>query len=270
MTVHRNGYGESAETIHKLDQIRGLFKMHIGICAGKPWARDYRYIDTNAGPGLAPGCQKSGSPLIFLEESTLVGDFRYHACLVERDPGMADALRDRVHVYEEGCRARFGPYETILIEQGDHSDVVPMYIHHLHGSPAGLLFHDPNGVPSFAMLAELSKMRQTQRIDFMIYLTAAGIKRPNGWKANRGRPDTTLADGIAMIQKKVWVIRRPRTNHQWTFLIGTNWDSFPVWSRKGFVRLDSMEGQIILRDLTYRPKPPPIAEQVGFTFEDYT
>lgn len=257
MTVHENGYGESEETRYKLEQLRGLIKMHVGICAGQAWCRDYRYIDMNAGPGIMDVSKQSGSPLIFLETASHAPSLPYHALMVEKDAGYVDQLRERVRLF---------PHVTVA--HGDHAAIVPTYVSGLSGKPTGLIFHDPKGVPSFETLAQVTRMAQAQRMDILIYMSATNLKRPNGWKARRGRPDTTLKEGIGTIGKTTWLIRRPRTNKCWTFIIGSNWTDFPTWKRAGFVRLDSAEGQAILEQLTWKPKPESPGSQLGWIFDD--
>lgn len=257
MPVHRNGYGESAETAYKLEQLRGLLEMHVAICDGKRWCPDYRYIDMNAGPGIAPELKMSGSPLIFLETASRARALPYHALLVEKDRDFAEELRGRVKLFRH-----------VQVEHGDHAAIVPAYVGGLRRKPTGLLFHDPNGVPSFETLATVARLPKADRLDMLIYLTAAGLKRPNGWKAKRGRPDTTLKEGLAGIAKSTWLIRRPRGQWEWTFIIGSNWVDFPVWRRAGFVLLDSVEGQLILERLTWKPKPAPAGNQLSLVFDE--
>jgi hypothetical protein len=62
-----------------------------------------------------------------------------------------------------------------------------------------------------------------------------------------GTPPALIRD----VPKRYWLIREPYYQHQWTFLIGTNWDTFPDFSRHGFVTIDSPHGREIMRLISY-------------------
>jgi len=54
---------------------------------------------------------------------------------------------------------------------------------------------------------------------------------------------------MASIDKRVWLVRQCSGRHQWTFLLGTNWDSFPEFHNHGFFKADSPVGQQVLEQL---------------------
>jgi len=231
--------------------------MHVSICDDKKWARDYRYIDMNAGPGIAPICKLDGSPLLFLAAATTARHLPYRALLVEQDQASADQLRARV--------AGYGRAE---VRCGDHKVIVPAYIAGLTRSPSGLIYHDPNGRPSFQALSEVFVQPQAKRLDLLLYCGAAWIKRWNGWYFNRSRPDFTLQAGLDAINKDYYIIREPIDSAQWTYIIATNWSDFPKWKKQGFYDITSREGKAILAKLNYRAKLAPEADQQALPFDE--
>lgn len=255
MPVNGNNYGEGPHTREKLDVFRQLVEMHLQICSAQKWCWDYRYIDMNAGPGVAPMLQMSGSPMIFLESAAKHPRLPYRALLVEEEPDSVLELRERVQ-----------RWSNVQIEQGNHSEIVPRYIRRLQGKPSGLIYHDPNGVPSFETLAEIANCDQARYLDIVVYTGATFVKRVNGWQNKRGVPYLTLPVALASINKKAWIIREPIDRAAWTFIIGSNWEQFPAWQRAGFHRINSTEGRAILERLTYREKAAPAGQQTTIPF----
>jgi hypothetical protein len=58
-------------------------------------------------------------------------------------------------------------------------------------------------------------------------------------------------DYIKSIDKKCWIVRKPETQWQWTFLIGSNWVKFPEWKKERFYNLESKEGKEIMERVMY-------------------
>jgi hypothetical protein len=74
-------------------------------------------------------------------------------------------------------------------------------------------------------------------VDVVINLAAASYKR------KRHLDDyQNLKDALLSI-KPYWIITKPKDTHQWTILLGTNWDAFPQLKKDGFVRFESDLGR---------------------------
>jgi len=258
MSSDRRGkYGESESTKVKLGIFRDLITMHVGICAGQKWCRSYAYIDMNAGPGIAPECQLRGSPLLFLDAiKEQLKPLNYAALMIDSNPAYAAELRSRL-----------AGYPRVHVEHGDHCVVAPRDIALLNHRPHGLIYHDPNGIPSWETLAAIFALPQARYLDLLMYVRLNDLNRVNSLRYNRKLPDFTLTEGLAAIKKQTLIIREPARPTNWTYLIATNWTGFPVWYRKGFHLLTSREGQAILMRHSFRPRQPPEADQQSFTFE---
>lgn len=243
-----NSVGSGQTTEGKQADFRSFIALHVGIVDRITWVRDrqrtspYTYIDTNAGPGIYEGL--TGSPLHFLDaiEKT---SMPYQAIFIEREKDNAIELTRLVNQR----RLRYPPEILNVCNQTALLD----YVKDNHPPTYGMLYHDPNGVPSFDLLAEVSQSPSFRIMDFMISLPANAIKRVRGAeKASNGYTDTKrFNDSIKLINKTTWIIRRPQGKWQWTFIIGSNWPKFPDWGKRGFYRLDSEDGQAILHNLTY-------------------
>jgi len=255
MSERRATYGEGRDTEDKLDLFAALLNLHMTICSEKVWCPRYEYIDMNAGPGIAPQLQIHGSPLLFLDT---IRRFKlsYHALMIEQDGRSAVELRDRI-----------GIDDHTRVVQGDHALVVPQHIRTLAGQPAGIIHHDPNGLPSWDVLRDIFAHPQAKRLDLFMYCRTNDVRRVNGYRYNRGIPDITLPEGLAAIKKDYWLIRTPRKASCWTYIIGTNWPGFPEWRKNGVYRLESKEGQAILHNVTFRPKQPPELDQQAIPLE---
>lgn len=241
MSTDTNDLGESDTTPEKLDVFRGLISMHLRICSRKPAFGTYQYIDMNAGPGRSPRYGVSGSPLIFLEEVRAVPHLRYQALFIELDPGRVLELQKAV-----------GVYPGIRICHGSHCEALPAAVNRMREHATGVVYHDPKGIPSFEILAEVSRARQMRRMDFVLTFGATGIKRTNGRAQKFEQPYQTLIDSLSAIAKDTWLIREPMGRQQWTFLIGTNWPEFPVWGQGKFHDIKGPGGQHVIQKLTYQ------------------
>lgn len=247
-------YGYSAETYWKNEDFRGLIRMLLGITKAA-WKvnkqRPYQYFDLNAGPGIyrpnggmvplwpddmPPVAEIHGSPIIFLQEATKAAS-HYRAHLFERDLRHAASLTEATNSYHN------------VVLYGDNGGATE-YLDELPPACYGLVYSDESGhVPPFDLLAELSKHPRTRIIDVLIYYSAATHKRARCAGCVKGKE--SLVDSLKRINKAVWIVRKPRNKHQWTFLLGTNWGDFPQWKKRGFYSVESPEGAEILERLNY-------------------
>ena len=234
-----DGYGFSEHTYLKQQHFKGILKMHLRITqavfSNQQWAKPpYYYFDLNSGPGVYKG--EDGSPLIFLKcANALAVD--YSAVFIEINEDRYNQLIENIKLYQD-----------VKVFLGNYNDIIPQFLGYSNRNKLGLLYSDETGKrPPFELLSKVAS--DYQRLDLLIYLSATNIKRI------RRSPKTdlleTLIESIEKIDKKMWIVREPIAQHQWMFLIGSNWDNFPTWKKQGFYRINSKKGREILRYLTF-------------------
>jgi len=236
-------YDCSKYTPQKNEDFRFFLRTHIKITdytlRRNIWADpSYHYFDITAGPGK--GEYGPGSPVIFCEEIKSINR-QYQATFIEYDEKKCQELRLNLTPYADNRG-------HLTIHCGDHHSVLGEYIRTKHAKDYGLLFDDPTGqIPSFDLLAKFAEYYP--RIDILIYVAPTNIKRQ--YQSRLCSNDLRLEDFIKQIPKAYWLIRKPQGRHQWTFLLGTNWDSFPCFKSRGFYHKDSEQGQEIFNRINY-------------------
>ncbi|MFC1959830.1 hypothetical protein ACFLYO_03880 [Chloroflexota bacterium] len=221
----------------------------------------YLYFDINPGDGSETG----KSPVIAVD--LLRGlQLPYTAIFTEREQSNAKKLSQH-----------FGNDNNVIVEQGDHNTIIPRYIERPPACDSkgttsyvyGSLYADPSGTePPWELLQQFAN--QYPRIDLIVYLSATNYKRIRGEARTRGIQVPNLQDRIKDIAKKNWIIREPEGMHQWTFLIGTNWQSYPDYKRLGFVKLESKRGKAVFEKLVYTEREQHDRRQLslGLNFGD--
>jgi hypothetical protein len=139
------------------------------------------------------------------------------------------------------------PYHVFA---GDHNATLLPSIPEDPGRPRlGLLYCDTNGTyPPWDLLAAFAKQKTTSRIDLLLYVSATSIKRICG--AHRDKGFMPLWDALLTIPKSDWLVREKAGRHQWTFILGTKWTWQKSFESRDFWRIDSPEGEELLRQLT--------------------
>lgn len=242
--------GYSADTEEKQRQYRVVLGTLLGCWGGiqprNGWVDPrFLYIDLNAGPGMVDG--QKGSPLIFLELAN-AKRIPFDAFFFERDQRSRDLLTVAIRQWEQVQDQLYGNYHILGDHHADFDGVLAYSRQTLTPGTTylGMAYADPNGtdVP-WDVLHTLN--RTYRRVDQLVNVTATAIKRANG---AFGRT-VTLEDRLYGVGKRYITVREPfRSAHQWTMAILTEWDNFPRFERLGFHRVDSPEGQAILRKLT--------------------
>jgi hypothetical protein len=231
-----DGYSTSASTSTKDNHFREILKVHTRIVKAitkrYSWVHpDYHYIDLNAGPGIDEK-GRIGSPIEFICQADNQR-LNYKSYLLEINPKAASRLKA---LTDSNC--------NIIV--GDHKDTLPDLLPRIPKNAYGLIYTDPTGkIPPFELLGKFS--RHSRLIDQLIYVSSANIKRQYFAEGCMGIK--RLSEYLRMINKRFWIVREPQNKHQWTFLIGSNWDSFPVFELLGFHKTDSKIGREIMHRL---------------------
>lgn len=264
---HNGNVGYSGNTPLKQNHFRVLLDTHMHIVLDffkrKPWIEpQYFYLDLNAGPGryAVQGEDLYGSPLIACAVAQAIG-LPLHAIFCERGGTEVEALRQEL--------ARFGfrsdaAHPDVFHNQrsivaticaGDYmvtgKDLLEHLTQHHTQKRYGLIYSDENGsLPPFALLQAYAQV--LEYVDIVIHLAASPIK----WQVvSPVHPLSQRLDELLQtIPKRYWWIREPYMQHQWTFLIGTNWERFPRFKKQGFWPTNSPEGASILRKLSFSTK----------------
>jgi len=245
----QNGIGYGDFTADKQQNFRYLVGAHLKIVKammqkahklGNSWPpQEYWYFDITAGTGTCPETGDPGSPVIFADEAHRQ-QVRTRSFLFELDPGNCESLR--------GCMGGF-PGWTVV--PGDHKETVLPSIPDVGRSRLGLLYCDTSGTyPPFDLLRSFATVKETTRIDLLLYVSATNIKRCYGAYADRGYK--RLTEELLTIPKSTWLVREPRGRHQWTFIFGSSWREMPGFPACEVHRVDGKQGQAILRRLTLR------------------
>lgn len=264
--------GQSDYTPQKEEILSSILAQHLHICRGifakhRDWLRGvYYFYDIYAGSGINERAGCDGSPLVFLKEAERLY-VPYVATFIDKEPLHAEALARRV--------ARFGRGTTVVYE-ADNAMRLPLLIAAIgKAQPYGIIYADPNGMPPFELLAEVSQCPQCRVLDILIHCSATTLKRFRGAFGGKN-----LMEHLGAIQKSDWLIRDPEGTgkQQWTFLFGTNWPDYPEYKRIKLHNIKGREGKAILAGLTYtqaelngllQPKLPASGLLSYSTYEEY-
>lgn len=231
------------ETPYKQADFRDLLRHHINVCSNvmrkqSSWASQvYYYFDMFGGPGLIRdnGLIIEGSPVIF---SKIIREFplRYTANIIEQDEATYTQLKATIQ------------NQFIKLHCGNSKD---LYGQFLVSKPNqyGLLYLDPDmSEDGFDLSFEIARDFSIYypRLEILLYISANNIKRIAGAK------DTPcLIDRLEPIKKKHWIIRTLKSKFQYTFLVGTNFETPFDWKSRGFYSIRSSQGRHILDKANY-------------------
>jgi len=244
----QNGVGISKYTQEKQRVFSSVLGMHLkiakSIMSREGWVgKKYIYVDMHAGPGKYNGDNRLpiiGSPLRFLRE---VGNcvIPHHAYFIEKRQENINRLK----IYSQ----EYGADGNIEIFMGDSAEILPKISLSEKLRDFGLVYCDPTGSPPpLDALVEISKRKQWERIDFLIFIAPAIYKRV--LKHSKTHLDKPIHSYLRAINKRTWIVREPMGPQQFTFLLGSNWRGFPVWEAGGFHDITSGTGRDILRTIS--------------------
>lgn len=211
----------------KQEVFRGLINWWMGMASRKVNSGyKYHYIDMNSARG-------EGSASLFVDIAGQM-NIPYKAYLIEKC--------FECSVYLEN---KFEDNDDIRCACGDNLVETPRYIRSLSERFHGMIYNDSFGNPDFDALSECSKIDKCKMLDIIIMISAGAIKRTShlGY--------TKLLDGISSINKSYKFIRVPNDQWQWTFSVMSNYSPRNAWPTNGLYRIESDEGQDIIRFLHY-------------------
>jgi hypothetical protein len=243
----RRDIGYSGYTPEKQRIFSGVLNAQL-ICVRAIYQKQghqtpYYYFDLTAGDGY--GCELfEGSPLLFLQHA-LYHKITARMVLFENDEKSAQLLNNRIY-------SRFGDKASYEVVVADHHSLINTWNRFFADAdppPYGLVYIDPSGnIPPFSILERLSELPIFHRIDFLINCPSATLKRHR--RCMISPYEEKLSEALARIHKTHWLIRTPYGPHQWSFLIGTHWQAFPVWQKEGFHTTESTTGRQLLDKLS--------------------
>ena len=251
MTISRLAQGQSDYTRHKQEGLKSLLHINMRIvkpCLSRYWKPgmpklSYFHFDLNAGSGYNEEEKIIGSPLVFLQTATAEQiNYRAFFCDISRES--CESLIGRVS-HNEGAYVFWGDNRSFVEMIPEIIKLKPKTEECSRGEnprlAMGSVYVDPNG-PSGLMVDELATLFKTcERLDLIINLSATGLKRTKSFSWSM-----RVSELMEKINKKKWVVRQIYGAWQWTILLGSNFDKTPSWKAKGFVPVDSHEGQDIL------------------------
>jgi len=204
------------------------------------------YVDMNAGSGWNKEVNCIGSPLLFLSESEK-HSFKKAIYFLEESANSVVELGEQILAVEPKDMT------SCHLLVGDHCETLPAIAEKHRGY--GLIYHDPNGLPSFDLLREIYQQPNMAKVDILIRISGTNYKRiRNGTKAVSSTIRyPNLKDQLKSINKKQWIIRDiiDPDPFQWTFLLGTNWIEYKDWNAQGFYKVESSRGAAILNRVAY-------------------
>lgn len=239
MPVNEEQIGHSEYTELKMYNFKKIAEMHVKICQGiisrNSWCDNkYFYMDLTAGTGVIPDTDLPNCASVM--RNTL-GNTRMQFQAHFIDQNNTNTLRRNL-----------GPSPCLYYYDNDHNHVMKDIISKYVQKPSyGLIFYDPNapGIvnghwQSLNSIADIyNNYPQLGQVDFMMYLSGTAVKRV------RHLTQKKLQDWLAMLNKKHWVVRKPKGPWQWTFILGTNWDAYPKIRSIGFYPSKTEEGKNI-------------------------
>jgi len=208
------------------------------------------YIDMNAGCGWNHEVDCIGSPLMFMDlHDACKSDIK--AFFLEKETTSIDSLLTRLP-------SNSGVYDVIQC----NSEEEILNIIQNQPKSYGLIYHDPNGMPMFDSIREVSRHPKCRFVDLLIRISGTNYKRIRRGIDEYGKKNNipelinkypNLESQLRSVNKKEWLIRDivDPDPQQWTFLFGTNWTNYPAWEKHGFYKISSSKGNAILKRVCY-------------------
>lgn len=247
MGKNQHGICTSPETATKQENFSGILDILMPVAKKSMmgWANPYFWIyDLNAARSFYEdddGNLIKGSAVRGIEAARR-HDLNYQAILCELMSDNADDLK-----------RYFSDDKRVTVLTGDNEKTLPQQLpHRNHEQRFGYVYVDPNDARlPIDMLAEMFSRRPFKRVDLIVNIAAASLKRMIN---HEDYDDIALDSLLDRVDKKTWLVREPHTRHQWSLLIGTNWAEAPEWRNAGFHRMDTDKGKRIWQQLSKTKK----------------
>lgn len=221
-TVKRPRLGHSTETHRKHDDLKQILQSTVRANAHAA-NRCQSYTDCTL-KIIECGSGKGDFTEIALD---CVRGYDIQYSCIERSSRVCKFLRKRFSL-ERDYTVVQSDYEAYLQEM---ANTTPNY----GAERRGYTIIDMNGPPTFRGLTAFAIHPKYQRVDTIIYISAANLKRQR--RSPIFSRSLTLVEHLNSL-KKFWFIRELRGRSQWTILYGTHWLQCPVPS---FMHLTSSE-----------------------------
>jgi three-Cys-motif partner protein len=235
--------GHSQWTSTKQAHLKEILTTHLKIVKAilrknNHWAENhYFYVDAYSGPGWSDDAP--GSPLIFVDLASSL-NIPFLAEFIDINPDACESLQDEIDHFGDSCKVSCMDADAALRELSANQPKLKQY---------GMLYLDPNGIPTFDGAVEFFKASKYSMMDLLVYCPAAAVKRAKG--NDCCKQELRLDEELERINKAFWLIRDPLGTWQWTFLLGSNWDKFPQFEHLGFHRLTEPDGLRVFERLSY-------------------
>lgn len=248
-------YRNSIYTPLKQERLRYLIDLNLKIVRGvlkkHPWAiQNYLYIDLHSGPGKDPEGE-AGSPLIMLQVARELS-MPCQAWLYEQDPDNAATLESLVSPYRN-------PITSIDVRACDHKTLEARLPGIAQKGQYGIVYADPSNATLPVHLLECVAAAYP-RLDIVINLACASYKRTCKYDSYE-----SLIHVLRKFNKELWFVTSPLHKHQWTVMLGTNWNEYP--EVKGFYSIYKRTGREILETVgfTKSQRQPPLFDVPGIS-----
>jgi three-Cys-motif partner protein len=237
--------GCSEHTPGKQEDFGHILAMQMNMVGGI--TKTYHYFDLCSGSGSEDGFD--GSPLIVLRKAARRG-LSLRAWFFDARVRKCKALEKRIADFR-GSHPDFD-VETHVIP-GDCEHTVPEMLRAFGGERRrffGLIYSDPYGIPPFEVLRVFTRLPCFFRTDILTYLSATAHKR--AFFSPIHDEDRRIDDHLRTLGKRFIMVREPRSEHQWSFALGTNAANFPEVKDRGFYNINSPRGRHILTVLRHK------------------
>jgi hypothetical protein len=245
-----NGYGYGEFTAKKFSDCDIFFRDYLGgpVCGvlakygDQHWcSSEFHYIDMNAGPGILPNLYDKkgkllvpegtlGSPFIFNRHANLL-KINYRADFIEKESEWGLQLSSNVI-------RNWIPRQNVRVWIDDHSNALRKILPTTEKWKFGLVYHDPNnGEISFDALKYCVQKRP--KYEILINFPGGLFKRsPSHYK------DEIYISLHLERLKKYWFVKdlAKGDKHQWTFLLGTDWEGMKEYPSVGLMSILKPKG----------------------------
>ena len=238
--------GQCGSTPWKENGLSALFAINLNISKTSEKLSRYPYFhfDLNCGSGYndAAGC--IGSPIAFLNQVDAIKKSPVVACFVDNSKEAIVALSALPTTRRPSIFCFHGNNASFVT-------AIPNIIRYFGENPKfaiGSVVSDPNGHKDIPF-AELSALfQQCERLDLIINWNGTAFKRSRGSLKTKYATLARVACLPKMFKKKFWHIREPVSMHQFSIIVGRNYETGD-YKKLGFHSIHTAAGRSIIERL---------------------